>query len=123
MPDLSALGSLDGAVGAGAVAFGVAGALVPALVGSAYGMGQADSGQVFMTRLWGSRNLALGGIVLSAGSPAERKRFAAVGAGMNAIDVAAAALTPGLPLQTRVMAGATSALFAGLLGYLATRSS
>ena len=74
-----------------------------------------------MTRLWGTRNIALGGIAATTTDDATRRNALAAVAAMNVIDTAIAMVTPGLSPQTRVMAAASSAVFAGLAGFRLTQ--
>ncbi len=104
--------TVGNAIAAGAIGFGAGGLLAPSLVIRTYGL--PDTGPFrFLTRLWATRNLALGALVLIERSPARRRTLAGVGAAMNAMD-AGVALTAGRDLsrRTKVMAAATSATFA-----------
>ena len=107
------------AIAAGAIGFGIGGLLAPSLVIRTYGLPNTGPFR-FLTRLWATRNLALGALTLLDASPQRRRTMAAVGAAMNAMD-AAVAVSAGRDLSTRtkVMAAATSTAFAFAEGAVA----
>jgi hypothetical protein len=104
---------------AGSLGFGVIGALAPATLRRAYGMGAADpdGGLTYLGRMWGSRTAVLGAMALAAKSPEDQRRLATLAAAMNAFDALAAAGTASLPTRTRVMGAMTSGFFAAAAAY------
>lgn len=108
------------AIGAGSVAFGVLATLAPGALRAAYGDSASSGGSLdYFGRAWGTRTVVLGVLTLSAGSDVERKRIAALAAGMNAVDSISAFRATGMPATTRALAGLTSAGFAVAAGYVA----
>jgi hypothetical protein len=115
--------TLTKAIGAGSLAFGVLGTFAPGALRAAYGDGGSSGGSLdYFGRTWGTRTAVLGALTLSAGSDHERKRLAALGAGMNAVDSISAFRGQGMPAATRMMAGLTSAAFAVASAYVAVNS-
>jgi hypothetical protein len=87
-----------------------------------YGDKSSGASLDYFGRMWGSRTAVLGALTLLASSDEERRRIAMLGAGMNAVDSLAAFRAQGVPAATRVMAGLTSAGFAGAAAYVAMNS-
>lgn len=110
--------SLVKGISAGSIAFGVAGAAAPALLIKTY-RSQPTPTARFLARLWGSRNLTLGVLMLQLEGKA-RDDLLRLGIAMSALDSLLgllAAPVDGLPASTGVAAAATSATFAGLFAY------
>jgi hypothetical protein len=105
----------------GAVGFGVFAALAPRAFESVYGL--RDNGDLrVMTRLWGSRTLVLGVVLLNADQDA-RKQLAGLAAAMNAADaLVIAGAGPEVNKRSRVLGSLTSAAFAGAYASLLGRS-
>lgn len=104
-----------------AVAFGVAATALPKLFAGVYGLPTTGPFR-FLTRLWGTRTLALGVMVLLEDDPRRIRRLVAVDAAVNAVDAAAAATAgPDVTTRTKVMAGVTSGAFAVALAAVAAR--
>ena len=100
------------------IGFGVAGAAAPALLIKSYGSVPTPTAR-FLARLWGSRNLTLGVLLLQLEGKA-RDDLLRIGVGMSALDTVLgllAAPLDGLPASTGLPAAATSATFAGLFTY------
>ena len=116
----STVDTLGKAIGFGSLGFGVMGMTAPGALRSAYGDSTSSGGSLdYFGRTWGTRTAVLGALTLMAGSDEERKRIAALAAGMNAVDSLAALRNDGLPAVTRRMAALTSAGFAVASGYVA----
>lgn len=105
---------------AGAIGFGVAGVVAPDLLVRSYGIKDPSPGLRFMTRLWGTRNLVLGSLMIAL--PKERATLLKFDAAMNLADSLIGFTAAGLPAQTRVMAGLTSGAFAVGSAYIAKAS-
>ena len=113
--------SLVTGLAAGTIGFGVAGTLAPSALLSIYGA-EATPTARFMTRLWGSRNLALGVLTVQLEGKA-RDTLLQVAVGLNLVDALIGLVAPavdGSPATASRAAAATSALFAGLAGYAAS---
>ncbi len=77
---------------------------------------------LYLARMWGTRNVAIGALTLTAkGRDARRSAFM-LGAAMNAVDAALALATPGLSSKTRTQGALTSGAF-GAMALYALRES
>jgi hypothetical protein len=111
------------AVGAGSLAFGVVGTLVPGTLRRTYGDGASSGASLdYFGRTWGTRTAVLGALALMASSAEERKRIATLAAAMNAVDALVALSADGLPRTTRVMAALSSGAFSVAAGYAAANA-
>lgn len=116
--DTTSSNTMSTALSAGAIGFGVLGVLTPGALGRIYGMGEASPGQLLMTRMWGTRNVVLGALLLMA--PERRSTLAGLSAGLNAADSLITALAPGIPARMRFAGSLTSAGFAAVAATIAT---
>ena len=110
--------SLVKGISLGTIGFGVAGAAAPSLLIKSYGSVPTPTAR-FLARLWGSRNLTLGVLLLQLEGKA-RDDLLRLGVAMSALDTVLgllAAPVDGLPASTGIAAAATSAGFAGLFSY------
>ena len=110
------------AIGMGSLGFGLLATAAPGALRRAYGDKSSGGSLDYFGRMWGTRTAVLGALTLMAGSDEERRRIATLAAAMNAVDSLAAFRAKGVPGATRVMAGLTSAGFAGAAAYVATNS-
>jgi hypothetical protein len=106
------------ALGAGRVAVGLNAWMFPRLLWRVFGMGDigGDSRARYVTRLFGVRDVALGGAVLIAEDDVALRRAVDLGIAVDCIDVAAAVLSMrrGGRIRGALFAGAGAAVFAGL---------
>ncbi len=107
----STMDTLQRATGVGGLAFGVAGLLAPGPLARLYGIPDGGPSYRFITRLFGTRNLVLGVLTLTAPSTADRRRILGPAVAMNAVDVVVALASTELPARARYLAAATSAAF------------
>ena len=105
-------------LGAGRVAVGFKAWVFPRLLWRVLGMGDIgrDSRARYLTRLFGVRDVALGGAVLIAEDDAALRRAVDLGIAVDCIDVAAAVLSirRGGRIRGALVGGAGAAAFAGL---------
>jgi hypothetical protein len=102
-------------------AFGVAGVLAPDALGDLYGIDDHSPANRLMTRLWGGRTALVGVLTLLA-SPGDNRRTLLVAlAAQDALDTLSALAADGLSSRARNGAAATTATFAVVTAYLATR--
>ena len=105
-------------LGAGRVAVGFKAWLFPRLLWRVFGMGDinGDSRARYLTRLFGVRDVALGGAVLIAEDDVALRRAVELGIAVDCIDVAAAVLSTrrGGRLRGALVVGTGAAAFAGL---------
>ncbi|WP_460847424.1 hypothetical protein [Nocardioides ultimimeridianus] len=107
-------------LGTAAAAYGAFGVAAPKALTAVYGMQSESETFTFMSRLWSSRNAALGALALTS-TPGARRSFTAAMVAMNGLDAVVALTSRDLPARTRLMAAATSAVFAlGSAAVLAT---
>jgi len=117
MADASKMDTIQRATSVGALAFGLGGLLAPNTLARMYGMPEGGPDVRFITRLWGTRNAMLGVLALTASSAEEQRRFLRPAVAMNGVDVVVALGSTALPVRTRFLAAATSAVFGGLGAY------
>jgi hypothetical protein len=113
--------SLSQGVAAASIGFGVLAALAPATMLKVYGADISPTARS-MTRLWGTRNLLLGVLVLQAEGAALDTMLNA-GLALNLVDSVLELVAPALdgsPGRTALQASATSALFGAVTGYAAS---
>ena len=115
------LETIGRATGVGSLGFGVIAVLAPGALRATYGDKASQGGALdYFGRTWGTRTAVLGALVLTSKSDEEKKRIASMSAAMNAVDALSAFMgSKEMPASTRVMAGLTSAGFAGASAYLA----
>ena len=104
--------TLQKAVAAATLGFGAAGLLAPNLLARTYGVSDPAPEYTYMARLWGSSLLVLGSLTLNARDGDARRGMATAAVAMNAADGLSALTATGMPWSTRMMAAATSAVFA-----------
>lgn len=106
------------ALAGAALAFGAVGVIAPQAVIGAYGLPDTAPFR-FVTRLWATRTAALGAILVTTDRSRRRPLYVAA-AIMNLADVNVAINAgPDLSRRTKLMATATSAVFAVASGALA----
>lgn len=101
------------------VGFGAVAVLAPRLFLGMYGV-PGDENVRLMTRLWGTRTAVLGALALALGDQEARRTLMTAAAAMDAADTLLIAASP-VPARARAMGSATTAAFAGALGYALTR--
>ena len=102
---------------------GISALFTPRLAARLFGI-DPDSSSAWVTRLFGSRELALAGVLLVA-TPDQLPTVATVGAAIDAVDVASSLLERGrgdVSTYTLISGGVGAALFAGLGADIARRS-
>ncbi len=114
----STMDTIQRATSVGALAFGVGGLLAPDTLARMYGIPDGGPSFRFITRLWGTRNVVLGVLTLTAPSTADKRRILGPALAMNGVDVVVALTSTELPVRARYLAAATSAAFAGLGAYV-----
>jgi hypothetical protein len=103
---------------AGAIGFGVMGAVAPGTLLRIYGADPTPSTRS-MTRLWGTRNVVLGVLTLQLRGDAQDTMLSAA-MYLNLADSLLGVIGPALdnsPAKTGLLAAASSGLFAGIAGY------
>lgn len=106
----------------GAFGFGVLAIALPGLFGVVYGLPN-DPRVKALARLWGTRNVALGYLMLTADTRVAQTKMLQVTTALNAADAGLAVVAGGkLPARTRLLGGLSSAVFAGAAGYATTQS-
>lgn len=106
--------TLGTALGAAALGVGVLGALSPAAFRGLYGVRDDSAEATYLTRLFSTRNMVLGGLSLVTKAPAERRRVALASAVLNGVDLALGLATTrsGVSRRTRLLGPLTSGAFA-----------
>ena len=102
-------------------AFGVAGVLAPDALGDLYGIDDHSPDNRFMTRLWGGRTALVGALTLLATPGRDRRNLLVALAAQDVLDTVSALTTHGLSNRARNGAAATTAAFAAVTAYLASR--
>jgi hypothetical protein len=102
------------AMGAAAVGVGLLGILSPRIFRGVYGVSDDSGEATYLTRLFSSRNLVLGGLALAASSGEDRKRIATAMIALNTTDALVGLTTTGSGVsgRTRLLGPLTSSAFA-----------
>ncbi len=104
----------------GGIATGALAALAPGLFHRLYGTGEVDDIGLSMTRYFGNA-LAAGSVLVGLADDEHRKTALGVAAAFNCTSALLSFAAGDVPVGTRIRAGLTSAAFAGLAAYGATR--
>ena len=104
------------------LAFGVLGTVAPQALLRSYGATDDDAVLGHMTRLWGTRTIAICTLGLLADDSASRRRLASVAVAMNAVDtVVGIAGGSGVPAKLRWQGALTSGAFAAIGAWVLSR--
>lgn len=105
---------------AAALGFGAVGVATPGLFTGLYGL-KGDGNLHAMVQLWGTRNLVIGAIAVTAADPAQRKNLAALTCVMNLVDTVVIARSGAdVAVRARIGGVLTTAVFAAASAYVAT---
>jgi hypothetical protein len=113
--DMAVPDSISKSVGYASIGFGAVAVLTPRLFLRLYGVPDEDNLRL-MTRLWGTRNAALGVLTLTLREADGRRALMTAGAAIDAVDTLLIASSKA-PARARVMGAATTAGFAAALAY------
>jgi hypothetical protein len=105
------------AVAVGSLAFGAIATLTPRLFLGMYGVPD-EANLRTMTRLWGTRTVALGALAFTLEGPENMRKLAGANIAMNSTDVLMIAGARGVPTRARVLGSLTAAAFAGALAHV-----